>query len=259
MKKTKKLTQKKVVRIVSKKAVRKAAPQPKPVKALQLPAPSEVKALDSEALSLSHKISSLAVDTPEQENKAVNFGVNLAGLKKKISTFWANIIGPVNDLHKNLCEQRNAHLAPVDDALGTLKRKLDTYYTERDRVAAAEAEAINEKRSSRSMAEAKSEAMDLIKKGKLDEAAQLLRDAKSQFSEVIPESTVTSAGAQRREPREIEVFDEKLVPDKYWLLDMAALRRDALGNKAQGIEPIKIPGVRIVKGHGVALRAAVEA
>lgn len=45
----------------------------------------------------------------------------------------------------------------------------------------------------------------------------------------------------------VKVVDESQVPEKYWVLDMVSIRRDALGNKAQGIEPIEIPGVKVVE------------
>ena len=48
------------------------------------------------------------------------------------------------------------------------------------------------------------------------------------------------------EKPDVVVEDETKIPKKYWTLDMVAVRRDALGNKAQGIDPIEIPGVKVV-------------
>jgi len=237
--------------------VREAAKAEPVQKAIALPPPSEVKALDSEALALSNKAIKLVVSNSEQEQGAVAFGSNLKALEKKITEFWTRIITPVKGLYDELREQRDEHLLPVTEAMNLVRSKVSDYYKERDRLEAEEAARLNKEREARALKEAKKEAMDLIAKGKLEAAAQLLREAKGTITEVIPERAVASTGAQRRETRDIEVFDEKLVPDKYWEINYVTLRNDVLGRN--GIKPVKVPGVRIIGKAGVAFRAAAEA
>lgn len=45
--------------------------------------------------------------------------------------------------------------------------------------------------------------------------------------------------------KDIKVIDLTKIPEEYFELNMSRLRQDALGNKAQGIEPKEIPGIEV--------------
>lgn len=63
-----------------------------------------------------------------------------------------------------------------------------------------------------------------------------------------------AAGVSKSVVRKVRLVNRELVPDHYWFLDMAAVRRDALGNKAQGIEPIEIPGIEVYEENALGMR-----
>jgi len=52
--------------------------------------------------------------------------------------------------------------------------------------------------------------------------------------------------------RKVFVENESQIPDEYWMLDMVKIRGAALGNKAKGIEPVEIPGVKVVEEKNLA-------
>lgn len=58
-------------------------------------------------------------------------------------------------------------------------------------------------------------------------------------------SIATPSGLREVTRREVVIVDESLIPKEYFVLDRVKLNADALGNKAQNIEPKVIPGIVI--------------
>lgn len=67
------------------------------------------------------------------------------------------------------------------------------------------------------------------------------------------EKTTTTkwGGVTVRTIKDIEILDITQIPKEYFELNMSRLRADALGNKAQNIDPIEIPGVKVIEKESV--------
>ena len=58
--------------------------------------------------------------------------------------------------------------------------------------------------------------------------------------EVAKKVEVNTGAVQFKTIRDYEIIDEKLIPKKYWVLDLVKLRKDAL-------DGVEIPGVKVVE------------
>jgi hypothetical protein len=94
-------------------------------------------------------------------------------------------------------------------------------------------------------AEADAKAAEL--EAKVDAGEMELDDALAEMpSATIEKTTYGKKGAVTvRTIKDVRVIDASLIPAQYLVIDMVAVRRDALGNAAAGIAPVAIPGVEL--------------
>lgn len=168
----------------------------------------------------------LVITTDAEYEKASDMLVGVKKHLREVTTQKRKITDPMNLALK----ETRALFKPIEDKLGSAKDlisqgMLDYRAKQREEAAAAEAEL-----------EAK------VESGEMD-----LDDALSQMpSDSQDKTTYGKKGATTvRTIKEVNIVDPKLVPAEYWVIDMTAVRRDALGNAAAGIAPIAIPGVEV--------------
>ena len=176
-----------------------------------------------------------------------------AAFLKTIKGFFAtnetarkNLVTPLNNHVKWI----NGQFKPSNDvalrAEAVIKKKLADYELKRRQIAAQEEARLRD-------AADKQRQKDLDAATKLEAAGKHQQaEAKREKAEMAPTPAVMEAppikGLSFSEEITIEIVDSKLVPFEYWLIDRAKVLAYAKATNGE----IEIPGVRILKGIGVA-------
>lgn len=170
----------------------------------------------------------------------------IKGYIASIDTARKNLVKPLNDHVKWINDQfRGANnLATTAEAL--VKRKLADYEIKRRQIAAQEEARLRD-------AADKQRLKDLEAARKLEEAGKHQQaEAKREKAEMAPTPAIMEPpkikGLSFSEEITIEIIDEDLVPRQHWIIDKASIL--ALAKATNG--EVEIPGVRILKGIGVA-------
>lgn len=71
---------------------------------------------------------------------------------------------------------------------------------------------------------------------------------------LLMQPDMAEAGVIQSSVKKVRITNPALIPQQYWVIDEAAIRRDALGNKARGIEPIAVPGTEVYEEQVLAVR-----
>lgn len=184
---------------------------------------TELTAPESEANVLQSRVSSVAatlMTSPKSaDDAAVAVGHRsiLKGIEKEVKEKKDGIIKPLNESIKRVRELFRPIENQLGEALELVTDGLSMYHT-----------AVQEQ------LEAKRERLDeRIEEGEITEekASKMMAKASDKMgAAIIP----------IREVKVIKIVDESKIPDAYWVLDMVAIRRDAIS------EGIKIPGVEVV-------------
>lgn len=98
-------------------------------------------------------------------------------------------------------------------------------------------------------AEKQAELEAKVESGEMDFDEAL--DQASNTQQLDKTSTTKRGNVTIRTIKDIEVVDITKVPEEYFELNISRLRADALGNKAQGVEPKEIPGVKVIERESV--------
>lgn len=179
----------------------------------------EVETYKSQVTELEHKANELTITTPEENAFAIELKAKLDATGKDIKVKKETITKPLNAALKAAREM----FAPVEamfaNADATVGRKLLDYKRKIDEE--------NRKKESQIAARVEKGTM------RLDTAEKKLEQLPQ-----IQKTTHTDAGAvQFRVIKKVRIIDEAKIPDQYWVLDMVAVRRDALsGTLTSGVE-----------------------
>lgn len=186
---------------------------------MEAPESRELAVLKGEVTKLGNQAQQLAIATPEEYAAATELKAKLRDLAKKIKERKEEITRPINAALKSAREL----FAPIEQSVeqyeSGVARGLLAYKARID----AEARA----------AEAKIAAKVEAGKMKIETA-----ERKLDTIERVEKTTHTAKGdVQFRKIKKVRVVDESKVPDQYWVLDMVAVRRDALaGTLTAGVE-----------------------
>lgn len=177
---------------------------------------SEVKSLTSRVASVS---SSLMTEPTDANEVAIAVGHRalLKDIAKDVKAKKDGIIKPLNESLKRVRELFKPIEEQIEESIASVTNGLAEY----NRKAQEELEAKRERLDER------------IEEGEITEekASRIFDKASDKIgAAIIPTRSV----------RQIQIVDESKIPDKYWVLDMVAIRRDAITHE------IKIPGVAVV-------------
>lgn len=155
----------------------------------------------------------LEIKTGDQLIIATQQRTHLFALTKEIGKKKGSILDPLNEAVKNV----RALFKPIEikaaNQLARIGSAIDDYYLEAQRKQEAKQRELEQKVESGQITEKQA-------------AKRLVKFEEQQATDLVKTRTIDV----------VVVEDENKVPDQYWVLDMVAVRRDAL-------KGVKIPGV----------------
>ena len=186
------------------------------------------------------------VANQEQNEAGAAFLKTIKGFFANNETARKSLVTPLNNHVKWI----NGQFKPSNDvalrAEKIMKEKLAVYEVKRRQIAAQEEARLRD-------AADKQREKDLAAAQKLADAGKHQQaEAKRDKAEMAPTPAVMAPppirGLSFSEEIAIEIVDSKLVPFEYWLIDRAKVLAYAKATNGE----VEIPGVRILKGIGVA-------
>ena len=187
------------------------------------------------------------IDSPEQAETINDILRKVKGKAKDIETRRTEIVGPINDSVKRINDLFRQPLKVLADVERVIKDKLLVYDQAQRRIrekkeAAVKAEAIkNAKDEEDRLLQAAEKALD---HHDLDTAGKMLGKA----VDLVP---VVPKVAPAPKPKgfyvvvewDFEIVDFNEVPDRFWVVDLVALRKAV---ESEG-ENCKIPGIKVLR------------
>lgn len=170
----------------------------------------------------------LVISNDAEYEKASDILVRVKGHLRDVTTQKKKITDPMNLALK----ETRALFKPIEDKLESAKSTITKGM-------------LDFRAEQRREAEAKeAELQAAVDSGEMD-----MDDALAEMpTETQDKTTYGKKGTTTvRIIKDIEITDKAAIPQQYWVLDTAAVRRDALGNTAQGIAPMQIPGVKVIE------------
>lgn len=199
----------------------------------------------------------MLVQTDERYVEADEFVVEGMEQTKKIKDHCDPRIAQAHVLHKDLCEDKNVFLDPINEAMGIVKMKMKDYKRNQERKKAAEEarlrkialEKQKEEDHKRKMAEEEkrlAEAEVLHDQGRHHEAEAVLDAPDPEEHKPIPapivQPAVPKTKTQLRKDWKITVIDINLVPRELTDLNMARAKARV---RSFGDGKVEIPGLLI--------------
>lgn len=149
-----------------------------------------------------------------------------------------DILGKVKEIGKKITAQKETITKPLSEALKNARnlfRPLEDQWEEAENV-------IKQKMVKyQTLQETKAETkIENIEK-KIEEGKMSFEEGVAKMENLEPERKVQteSFGLTFRETRTMEITDQSLVPDEYWVINEVLLRKDVLAGK-------EVPGTKIV-------------
>ena len=179
----------------------------------------ELSVLKGEATRLGNQAQTLAIATPEEYGAATELKAKLRDLAKKIKERKEAITKPLNEALKSAREL----FAPIEASVGSAEDAVGTALLAYKRAADEAARKAEEKIAAK------------VEAGKMSlETAEKKLDAVDRVEKTVH---TAKGDVQFRKIKKVRITDETKVPDRYWVLDMVAVRRDALaGTLTEGCE-----------------------
>jgi len=181
----------------------------------------EVVVLKSQISKLEKQADEIVIATPEENVAAMNLKAKLKEIGKQITTQKETITKPLNTALKNARELFRPLEEKYEFAENLVGRKLLDYKRKVDEEARAKEAKI---------------AADL-ESGKIKKMETAERHLDK--IEKVDKTTHTDHGmVQFKKIKKVRVTDETKIPDKYWVVDMVAVRKDALAG-------LEVPGAEV--------------
>lgn len=192
-----------------------------------------VKAVEAEVAPLAEQIEALVINDNDSYVKNGALLNDIKSKEKLIKTRKEEITKPLNEALKSARDL----FRPVEDQLAqaknTLGAKLNSFKREQDRIAAEKARKLQEK----------------IEKGTIKNPETIMRNL-----DKIEKADTVSAGLKETTRKVVDI-DPKNMKAEYihelvkrpavWSAIEIEIRKDALGNKAQGVEPRVEAGITV--------------
>lgn len=153
----------------------------------------------------------------------------------------------VKDHLRVVTQQKRKILDPINQAAKETRSLFKPIETKLDSAKAIISQGMLDYRAAQ---KAEAEAREAELQAKIDSGEIDIDQALDQIPDggTIEKTTYGKKGTTTvRTIKDIEITDQAQIPAEYWVIDITRLRQDALGNKAQGIEPREIPGVKIIE------------
>ncbi len=147
--------------------------------------------LKNEALQLKQEVATLTVKNQEQYNRASGLLVMVKGRIKQINDWFSPLVAAAHNAHKALKDRQNETLAPAMEAEGIIKRQMQAYIIEQDRIQ-AEAQRRLDDEASRKQRELEEKARLAREAGKDAKADKYEQKAQEVIAPIVAPSVQTT-------------------------------------------------------------------
>jgi hypothetical protein len=203
-------------------------------------------ALVGESKTYELQVKEINIESADQRTNAVNLGIKLNELAKKLESERVIQTKPILDAKKTVDDLYKPVTGACETMVRTLKNAVGTYDTEERRKAAleqarlqAEAEEAARKERER-LAKLAERQIDKGQEEKAEETIKKIEQVQA-FVPVVTPQIVKQKGESSRKVMKFEVTDIKSLPDEYKLADETKIRKVVNALKMD----TSIPGVRV--------------
>lgn len=225
--------------------------------------------LEEKTLTLYEQATALVVVDEPTYIAAGEVGKALKSLEKEITDYFAPMKKAAHDAHKAITKKESDELTPVKEALEIVRRTMNTYAQEQQRIqheAERKAQMEAEERARKERERLEAQALKAMESGKDEKAESLLEKAENVYAApvfVAPtiDKTVKTASGNITQARELRITVNNLV---LFLENLCLKNPGAVSNIVKiGDGPLKsfvktnglksFPGLNIVETVGVRL------
>ena len=208
---------------------------------MKLPETKELQSIKPEMSSYTNKAVDLYISDAGTLALATDLFSELSRLEKRIKAQKEKVTKPLNEALKARREEFRPLEEQVRDVKQLLKTKMVSYHEEVEEKRKIEEERIERR----------------VEKGTMREDTALRKLAEQ---EVVDGKVYGTGGgtATFSTERKVVVEDQLAVPiadyayrPKVWEAIMVEVRKDVLGNKSAGVDPIDVPGIKVVETKNV--------
>lgn len=216
------------------------------------------KEIQNEVNRVEIQVKDMVISSEEEYEKAAEIGRQIKEKAKTVTDFFKPMKDSAYQAHKAVCDREKTMLKPLQEAEKILKKIMSEYYQEQERKRLELEE--NMRREAEAERERKlNEAAELEKDGKTEEAevalmeAQIVESVAAGATVVMP--TIKTKGVSNRKDWKIESIDHGKVPVTFSGIvirpvDEKAVMRLIKASKGS----IQIPGIRYSEIINVSIR-----
>lgn len=216
-----------------------------------LKADSVVIAIQPEVGKLTAFAQNLAIKTAQGYQTAADHLKAIKGLLKQIEDARTRVTKPLNEALRQVNSQAKEASAPLATSELQIKRAMNAYADEQDRIRREE-QARADEAARKEQEKLQQRATRAASTGKVEKAAELESQACAVVAPVINREPPKVSGITSREVWKFDVTDPSLVPREYLSVDETKIRKVVQALKGD----TKIAGVRVYPERSLAAGAA---
>lgn len=157
----------------------------------------------------------IIIQTVQDQKQAESFLKHATRLRKEINAHYGNLIDPIQKVIKEKRQEWKGHIDRLDQAIATVKQKLNIYISSENEKKALIAAAQTQKSEKDAKKDRDQQIKKLVKQGKVDDAIAL-KDEPLPAVVYHAEQTATGDGVSTAKILKWKVTDELAIPKKYW-------------------------------------------
>ena len=211
---------------------------------------TEVKELSEQSTQIAESVQVLKVVTAVQYEQAGEKLKEIKGAQKRLDALRKSFTSPLDQAKSAIMDFFRKPEEKLKQAESVLKRAMDGYYQEQERIAReAQARLDEEARKQREKLEA--QAAKARESGKVEKANILETKAALVDAPVVVPQQVQMAGQSVRKDWDFQIVDASLIPREYLMPDEMKIRKMVKAFK----EDAKIPGVKVFSKNIISSRS----
>ena len=211
---------------------------------------SEVKELNEQSNQLSETILVLKVVTAAQYENAGEKLKEVKGIQKRLESQRKLFTQPLDQAKSAIMDFFRKPEEKLKQAESTLKRAMDGYYQEQERIA-REAQARLDEQARKEREKLEAQAKRAAESGKTEKADILLTKAAMVDAPVVVAQQTSVSGQSVRKDWDFTIEDASLIPREYLMPDESKIRKMVKAFK----EDAKIPGVKAFSKNIISSRS----
>jgi hypothetical protein len=192
---------------------------------------------------------SMKISNRESFEYAVTYLKIIKELEKEVKATFDPIVKETHKAWRTATEQRKKYLNPINDAEGTIKRKIANYHMEQEKIRREEEEKKRRELEEKERELQLQKAIELEEQGKNEKAVETL-EKEIEIPIINVESKTKAEGISYRSIWKFEITDFEAVPNEFKMIDLKKIGAIVRAMKDQ----TNIPGVKAYEEKTVAAK-----